>query len=231
MASEDPEKKGQKADGNSAPTSVLELLKSFSAAAGVLTGLAFISGWLYWAAYYTAFGLNSLTLNVAFSVVSVSLIQVVVRDFQSEGFLLKVILILAGFAVLAFMRLFARWYKHRHAGATWLMVILALGMLVGSWKLALNDAAYDGGCFSRLPVITFELIAPTDQAGPPPHCQVGDNEVCHLVLHSDNTYRFVVAPDRQFCDGGLRSPGAGRAMYEISDAQVRKAEILHYVGW
>jgi hypothetical protein len=73
------------AQDDSSQTNPLELLKSLGAAAGVLTGHAFIYGWLYWATYYTAFGLNSLVLDLPFSVVSVSLAQVLVRDWKTES--------------------------------------------------------------------------------------------------------------------------------------------------
>src|ERR1700685_4510870 len=60
-----------------------EILKSIGEIAGVLTGLAFITGWLYWSTYYSAFGLNPLELNFSVAVVSVSPIQVALRDGQS----------------------------------------------------------------------------------------------------------------------------------------------------
>jgi hypothetical protein len=221
----------QNADGGSAPTNVLEFLKSLGAAAGVLTGLAFINGWLYWATYYTAFGLNSLVLNLPFSVVSVSLVQVIVRDWKSESGLVKVILILAVFAGAALTVLFAHWYKHRHAGATLLPVILVLGMALGSWWLGFHDAGVDGGCSSRLPTIAFELIGPADKPDLPLPCLQGSGETCLLVLHINNTYRYFVAPDQEFCGHASSSPGAGRMTHEISDAQVRIANIQTHIGW
>ena len=230
MAREDLQKE-QNADGDSAQTSALELLKSLGGAAGILTGLAFINGWLYWATYYTAFGLNSLVLDLPFSVVSVSLVQVFVRDWKSESSLVKGILILAVFAGVALMVLFAHWYKHRHAGATVLPFILVLGMSVGSWWLGFHDAEVDAGCTSRLPTIAFELIVPTDKADVPPPCLQGSGETCLLVLHINNTYRYFVAPDQDFCGAASSSPGAGRMTYEMSDAQIRIAHIQTHIGW
>ena len=237
MASRDPEKKGQKADGNSAP-SALEFLQSLGAATGVLTGLAFISGWLYWSTYYTAFGLNPLTLNIPFSVVSVSLIQVPARDwFSDPSPSMKVILPLAVLAIPVLTVLFAYWYKARHWTATALAVIVPLVMLLGSWFLGFHDAMLDLGCASRLPLITFEPIAPTDQAADLP-CQLGSTDSCHLVLHINNAYHYYVAPDPVWCKtagsylpGLLSVPGVTRNTYEISDAQVRIATIGHHLGW
>src|SRR5215472_5771022 len=113
-------------DAEPAPSSALDLLKSVAAVAGVLTGLAFINGWLYWATYYTAFGLNSLVLDLPFSVVSVSLVQVFVRDWKTESGLVKVVLALGIVAVIALTALFVRWYNHRHAAAILLPVLLVL---------------------------------------------------------------------------------------------------------
>lgn len=221
-------RKGQNGDGE---TSAVDLLKSLGAAAGVLTGLAFINGWLYWATYYTAFGLNSLVLNLPFSVVAVSPVQVVVRDWKSESGLVKVILILAVLAGITLTALFAQWYKHRHAGATLLPVILVLGISVGSWWLGFHDAELDAGCTSRLPTVAFELITPTDKTDLPSPCLQGSGETCHLILHINNTYRYFVAPDQEFCGAASSSPGAGRMTYEISDAQIRIANIQTHIGW
>ena len=236
MASEHPKKKGQNVDGNSAP-SALAFLQSLGAATGVLTGLAFISGWLYWSTYYAAFGLNPLTLNIPFSVVSVSLIQVPVRDWLSDpSWVMKVILFLAVFLAIPGLTIwFAHWYKEGHWGATAPAAILALGMLLGSWLLAFHHAMLDSGCQSRLAIITFEPIAPTDQAVP---CQPGSTDICQLVLHINNAYHYNLAPDPDWCTtavsglpGLLGVPGATRNAYEISDAQVRIATIGHHIGW
>jgi hypothetical protein len=178
-----------------------------------------------------------LALNLPFSVVSVSLVQVLVRDVMSEGPWMKVILLLAVAAVLTLTAGFFYWYKqrHRHWAAT-LAGILALGMLVGCWFLGFHDAMLDSGCESRLPVITFASIAPTDQASLP--CQPGSTDICYLVLHINNAYHYFLAADPDWCKtagsslpGLLGVPGATRNTYEISDAQVRIATIGHHIGW
>ena len=212
-------------------SSALELLKSLGAAAGVLAGLAFINGWLYWATYYTAFGLNSLVLDLPFSVVSVSLVQVFVRDWKTESLLVKLILILGIGAVIALTALFVYWYKHRHRGATLLPVVLVLGISTGVMWLGFHDAAMDSGCTSRLPTINFELNQPPDKADPPPPCLQGSGDTCLLVIHINNAYRYFVAPDPGFCGAASTSEGAGRITYEISDAQIRIANIQTHIGW
>ena len=42
---------------------MMDLLKAVDEAATVVTGLSFISGWLYWSTYYSTFGLNALELD------------------------------------------------------------------------------------------------------------------------------------------------------------------------
>jgi hypothetical protein len=224
-------RKEQDSKAESAQTSALELLKSLGAAAGVLTGLAFISGWLYWATYYTAFGLNSLVLDLPFSVVSVSLVQVFMRDWKTESGLVQWVLILGAAGGIALTVLFVRWYKHGHAGATLLPVILALGICAGVWWLGFHDAGMDAGCSSRLPTIAFELIELPDKADLPPPCLQGSGDTCLLVIHVNNMYRYFIAPDQEFCGAASSSPGAGRMTYEISDAQVRIANIQTHIGW
>jgi len=221
----------QNGDADSAPTTALEFVKSLGGAAGILTGLAFINGWLYWATYYTAFGLNSLVLDLPFSVVSVSLVQVFVRDWKTESPLVKVILIFAVLANILLTVLFARWFRTHHRVAIALPVVLVLSMSIGAWWLGFHDAAVDAGCDSRLPTIAFELNEAADKASVPPPCLQGSGETCLLVLHINSSYRYFVAPDPQFCGAASSSPGAGRMTYEMSDAQIRIANIQTHIGW
>src|SRR5580704_3210153 len=94
--------------------SALQYLQSISGAAGVLTALAFISGWLYWAVYYSAFGMNPLTLDFPFEVISVSPFWVLIRDaYTNEGASL-VLLFLGLGACVTLGALFAYAYAHRH---------------------------------------------------------------------------------------------------------------------
>ena len=224
-------RKENDAESGSAQTSALELLKSLGAAAGVLTGLAFIYGWLYWATYYTAFGLNSLVLDLPFSVVSVSLVQVLVRDWKTESGWVKGVLCLGVLGGILLTVWFVRWYKHRHVGAIVIPVFLVLAVSAGAWWLGFHDAGVDSGCASRLPTIAFELIQSPDKADVPPPCLQGSGETCLLVLHVNNTYRYFVAPEQGFCGAASISPGAGRMTYEISDAQIRIADIQTHIGW
>jgi hypothetical protein len=78
--------------------------------------------------------------------------------------------------------------------------------------------------------VAFELIEPPDKADVPPPCLQGSGETCHLVLHINSTYRYFVAPDQEFCEASI-SLGAGRMTYEISDSQIRIANIQTNIGW
>jgi hypothetical protein len=216
---------------DSSQTSALAPLKSLAGAAGVLTGIAFIDGWLYWATYYTAFGLNSLMLDLPFSVVSVSPVQVLVRDWNTESYQVKGLLVLAVIAGIALSVLFVRLYKRGHAGATVLLLVLALGMSAGAWWLGFHDARLDSGCSSRLATITFELIKPPDNADVPPPCLRDSGQTCLLVLHVNNAYRYFVAPDQGFCGAASTALGAGRMTYEMPDSQIQIANIQTHIGW
>ncbi|HKE29546.1 MAG TPA: hypothetical protein VKB88_44655 [Bryobacteraceae bacterium] len=224
-------RKDQDDGTDSTPTSALDLLKSLGAAAGVLTGLAFINGWLYWATYYTAFGLNSLVLDLSFSVVSVSPVQVLVRDWQSDPDPVRWFLFLGVLAGTILTVWFAHWYRQRHPGATVLAAILALGMSIGAWTLGRYDARLDSSCQSRLPIIVFDMVNAPDQGGPPPPCLEGSPETCLLVLHVNNAYRYFQAPDPNFCENAWTSSGAGRTTYEMPDSQIRMANIQNRIGW
>jgi hypothetical protein len=74
------------------------------------------------------------------------------------------------------------------------------------------------------------MIEPPDKADVPPPCLQGSDETRHLVLHINNTYRYFVAPDQEFCEAASTSPGAGRMTYEISDSQIRMANIQTNIG-
>ena len=224
-----PLQKEEEAPADSSQASPLEPLKSFGGAAGVLTGLAFVNGWLYWATYYTAFGLNSLALDLPLSVVSVSPVQVLVRDWKTESGLMKGILVLGMIAGTALTALFVHWYKRGHPGATVLPLVLALGMSAFAWWLGLHDAGLDASCLSRLPTVTFELIPPLDQVDVPPPCLVNSGQTCLLILHINNTYHYFIAPDPEFCT--QISPGAGRMTYDMPDGQIRVANIQTHIGW
>jgi len=142
---------GQPADGASSPPkstrrSALDLLQSIGGAAGVLVGLAFVGGWLYWATYYSAFGLNPLVLDLSSSDVSVSPIWVVWRDLRSEQGAAPVVLLCALLLCGALGALFAHLYADRNP--YWILPLLTLVVLSlgGALALGMYDAKLDAGC-------------------------------------------------------------------------------------
>src|SRR5579863_7384437 len=78
----EPSKHKPPPDPEPPPRGPVEILKSIGEVAGVLTGIAFITGWLYWSTYYSSFGLNPLELGFSVAVVSVSPIQVLLPDWK-----------------------------------------------------------------------------------------------------------------------------------------------------
>src|SRR5271170_3899938 len=133
------------------PHSVLDFLTSLSGSAGILTGMAFVAGWLYWATYYTALGLNPLVLDFPIAVVSVSPLQVIVRDFNSEHGIVVGIVIVVLIACAALGIFFAHLRSNGHPRATVPLVVLAVVMAASALGLGAHDADLDSGCQSRLP--------------------------------------------------------------------------------
>jgi hypothetical protein len=214
--------------GRQKPLSALEFLKSLSGAAGVLVGMAFVAGWLYWATYYTAFGLNPLVLDFPIAVVSVSPLQVIVRDLRSEQGGVVGVLILVLVVCIALGILFAHRLTYSHPYATVPLVVLAVVMSVSALALGAHDADLDSGCKSRLPNVTFQLITQPDPGEPPFPC---DTATCQLILHSNNTYHYFVAPSCSPGESAVNSPGAGFPTADIPDSQIRAVNIQRRLGW
>jgi hypothetical protein len=210
------------------PYGALEFLKSLSGSAGILVGMAFVGGWLYWATYYTAFGLNPLVLDFPIAVVSVSPLQVIVRDLRSEQGLVVGVLILVVIVCIALGILFAHWRTYSHPYATVPLVVLAVVMSVSALELGAHDAELDSGCQSRLPNVTFQLITPPDPGEPPFPC---DTATCQLILHSNNTYHYFVAPSCSPGKSAVSLPGAGFPTADIPDSQIRVVNIQRRLGW
>jgi hypothetical protein len=214
----------------------VEILKSIGEVAGALTGLAFITGWLYWSTYYSAFGLNPLELDFSVAVISVSPLQVVLRDWQSAKSAASwaVMGALIGYVVLAVLFVHFRTGSHPRGQfrARALLVALALGMFAGGWMLGRYDANLDSGCFSRLPTVAFLTSAmdpPTD-ADAAASCL--NNELsCKLVLHTKSTYYYFQTP---VCGPDSDAPatsGAGFATAELPDSEVRMIRVQRTLGW
>ena len=213
----------------------IEILRSIAAIAGVLTGIAFIAGWLYWSTYYSSFGLNPLELDFSVAVVSVSPIQVVLRDVKSLGSVASWVVIgaLLLYAVLTVLYIRFRTGSHPRGQfrAKLLLTTLAVGMFMGGWLLGRFDAALDSGCASRLPNVAFltSAVNPPTEADGAASCL--DNYLtCKLVLHSKNTYYYFQIPD---CGSGTTpaTSGAGFASAELPDSEVRMIRVQRTLGW
>jgi hypothetical protein len=210
------------------PNSVLDFLTSLSGSAGILTGMAFVAGWLYWATYYTALGLNPLVLDFPIAVVSISPLQVIMRDFHSEhgAVVGVVILVLIGCTALGIM--FAHLRSNDHPHATVPLVILAVVMAASALELGAHDANLDAGCQSRLPNVTFQLVIPPGPNDPPFPC---DTAACQLILHSNNIYHYFVTPNCSSGQSAMSLSGAGLATADIPDSQIKTANIQRRIGW
>jgi hypothetical protein len=213
----------------------IEILRSIAAIAGVLTGIAFIAGWLYWSTYYSAFGLNPLELDFSVAVVSVSPIQVILRDIKSLHSAASWVVIgaLLLYAVLTVLYIRFRTGSHPRGQfrARVLVAMLAIGMFLGGWLLGRFDAALDSGCASRLPNVAFltSAVKPPTEADGAASCL--DNYLtCKLVLHSKNIYYYFQIPD---CGPGTTpaTSGAGFASAELPDSEVRMIRVQRTLGW
>jgi hypothetical protein len=215
----------------------VEILKTLGEIAGVLTGIAFITGWLYWSTYYASFGLNPLELGFSVAVVSVSPIQVVLRDWQSAEFARQwgVMFALGGYIVLNIVLavLFVHYRTStKPSGQIKARIIigaLAAGMFGGGYILGRNDALLDAGCQSRLPTVAFLTTAKDPPTGADAAASCLDNELtCKLVLHANNTYYYFQDPE---CSADTALVGAGFATAALPDSGVRMMRVQRTTGW
>jgi hypothetical protein len=207
--------------------SALELIKSIGGAAGFLTGLAFVNGWLYWAAYYEAFGLNPLVLDLSATTISVSPLWVVLRDLRSEyNSLFGAVLIVGTGVCIGLALLFGHWCADKRRYAIIPLICLAAIMSFGALELGLHDAELDAGCQSRLPDLAFHFKGQPDPAEPPPDCT--GSERCKLLIHTGDVYHYFVTPDPAFCNGVM----AGQfATGEVFESDLSSVGINRNVGW
>lgn len=215
----------------------VEILKSLGEIAGVLTGIAFITGWLYWSTYYAAFGLNPLELGFSVAVVSVSPIQVILHDWQFAEYAHRwgMATTLGGYIVLnaALALLFVHYRTSRHPRGPFkarvILGSLAVGMFGGGYVLGRYDAGVDAGCNSRLPNVAFL----TSAASPPTEADAAatclDNELtCKLVLHANNTYYYFQNPE---CADDTAGVAAGLSTAALPDSEVRMIRVQRTIGW
>lgn len=214
----------------SAASGMFDLMKAVAEVATVVTGLSFICGWLYWSTYYSAFGLNPLELDFSAAVLSVSPIQVLVRDWQSERDAVSVALISAFVVGLLLTGLFIHFRVKGYRRAGTILLVIALGMCSLAFKLARDDAALDLGCTSRLPDVAFVTSAedPLTEAVGAADCVVYSQLSCKLVLHANGVYHYFVTPE--MCGTG-DATGAGFPTAELPDSQVRMVRVQRRTGW
>jgi hypothetical protein len=215
----------------------VEILKSIGEVAGVLTGIAFITGWLYWSTYYSSFGLNPLELGFSVAVVSVSPIQVILRDWkfaQLSGYWIYMGA-LGGYMLLnvVLVLLFVRYRTSRHPRgpikARGTLLALAVGMFAGGYLLGRYDANVDSGCLSRLPNVAFLTSASNPPTDADAAASCLDNELtCKLVLHANSTYYYFENPE---CSADSAGNAAGFATAALPDTEVRMIRVQRTIGW
>jgi hypothetical protein len=209
----------------SPPRSALDLLQSIGGAAGVLIGVAFIGGWLYWATYYSAFGLNPLVLDFSTSDVSVSPLWVIWRDLRSEQGAAPVVLLVALLLCAALGALFVHLYADRRPYAILPLLTLIVLMSSGALALGMYDAKLDSGCQSRLPDVAFQLNVDPDPDDPPVPCLIPN--YCKLILHASGAYHYFEPP--AVCSDF--PPGGGFATQEFFETALKAVHINRPVGW
>jgi hypothetical protein len=224
-------------ENEEAPRGAVEILKSIGEVAGVLTGIAFITGWLYWSTYYAGFGVNPLELGFSVAVVSVSPIQVVLREWQfaSAAGYKALMAALGGYMVLnivlaaAFIHYRTSRQPHGPSKARVILTALALGMFAGAYILARYDANMDSGCLSRLPNVAFLTSATNPPTDADAAASCLDNELtCRLVLHANSTYYYFENP---VCAEDAAGNGAGFAAAALPDSEVRMIRVQRHIGW
>ncbi len=221
----------------SAPVGLMESLKSIGEIAGVLTGIAFITGWLYWSTYYSSFGLNPLELGFSVAVVSVSPIQVVLRDWQFAEYArhwgvmatLGVYVVLNIILAVSFVHFRTSRHPRGPFRARVMLGALAVGMFGGGYMLGRYDSGVDAGCSSRLANVAFLTSATNPPTDADAAATCLDNELtCKLVLHANNTYYYFQSPE---CSGEAPSVAAGLSTAALPDSEVRMIRVQRTIGW
>jgi hypothetical protein len=209
---------------------IFDLMKAIGEVATVVTGLSFISGWLYWSTYYSTFGLNPLELDFSAAVLSVSPIQVLVRDWQSERDAVGLAIVSAFVVGLLLTGLFIHFRVNGYRRAGVVLLVIALGMCGLAFRLGRSDAMLDLGCNSRLPDVAFVTSSqdPLTEAVGAPDCVVYSELSCKLVLHANSVYHYFVTPE--VCETG-DTTGAGFATAELPDSQVRMIRVQRRTAW
>jgi hypothetical protein len=177
------------AEPPSAKEDSLSVLKALAEASGIFVAVAFIGGWSYLAAYYRAFGLNPLELDISIPVVCTTAVQILFGNPLSfiAGALIVALAIFAG----RFIRL------GRGAVVGVLAVLLFIdasgGALLGRY-VAVQDARKDR--FATLPLVAFSSKLKDDPDTP--SCvefETYGSLDCKLLLHLNGMYYFFPPVD------------------------------------
>jgi len=216
-------------------TTLLEVLQALGEAAGVVTGLAFISGWLYWSTYYANLGLNPLELDFPIAILSVTPLQVLWFDLQSERDVVLWPMVIAFVVGCVLMGFFVYFRMSKRRRASLMLCLSAIFACAGAFKLGHHDAALDLSCDSRLPDVAFVTGGdkPLTARDTPATCITDGDFSCKLVIHVNSIYHYFVTPEEDACamGGGTNVTGTARSMGEIPESQIRLVRVQRRTTW
>lgn len=173
-------------ESQKSPEDALAALKALAEIGSLLVALAYVAGWSYMAAYYTAFGLNPLELDYSVPATSAFAVHMLLIAGWRYA--------LAGVFVFLGMGFF---YNKLADGGRRLWAGLCVGLLLlggaatGTWQgnhLAKQDILETS---PRLPTVGFvskTKISPDDFVAP--GCLSQSTMDCKLLLHANGTYYF-----------------------------------------
>jgi len=197
----------------------LAFLKSLAEASAIFVAFTYIAGWSYLAAYYSAFGVNPLELELPLPVVCTTAVYVLFNVGWWRLLAAIVLIFLLGLMVFVH-----RWKgMWRSATAAALAALLsaasAAGVLFGQ-RQAREDMLVDS---SELPYVAFSSrLEKTDQPPCVDHQTYGSLD-CKLLLHSKGTYYFFTPVPKP--DDTLTSVGSLN-LYTLADSDVTGVHIL-----
>jgi hypothetical protein len=189
----------------------LAFLKALTEASAVFLAYTFIGGWSYLAAYYSAFGLNPLELDVSTAVVCTTAIYVL---YDATWPLIVVAALVLGWGLLA--PRFQRLSRSLGVAALGLLLLtVATAGVAQGRRRAAEDAVTDS---STLPFVAFTSRFPKTDQPPCVDYQTYGSFDCKLLLHSRKTY-FFFEPIPDVGEGSLN-------VFTLSDSDVEGAHIL-----
>lgn len=182
------------------------VLKALAEVSGVFVAVAFIGGWSYLAAYYRAFGLNPLELDISVPVVCTTAVSILFGNLWT---------FIAGVLIVALAIFVSRFLKLGRGAVVGVLAVLLFiaasgGAFLGRY-VAIQDARKDR--FATLPFVAFSSKLKDDPDRP--SCvefETYGSMDCKLLLHINETYYFFLPVD----------PNATGSMnvYTLSDSDV-----------